>query len=554
VVATATLVLISVVPMRGTAPGTAREIPRAVHAKQMALDGAGEPALARLFAQFYAERHYRPAWVELEHLAAARELLVRVSASHEDGLCPKRYEVPWLRDRLASRAPGRETAASFDVELTAALLRYVVHLGLGYHAGEARRASARPLDVRAVFEALRNPRAITRTLADLQVRHPEYERLREALADYRRIVLRGGWERQPDDLRLRPRDGAPTRLLWTLARRLQATGDLAIDWVPGVDARHYHGELVHAVNRFQRRHGLVVDGIVGPATLRALNVPAAARLAQIEINLDRWRRLPDDLGVRHVQVNVPAFTLAAVQEGRTAVAMRAIVGVVDSQTPAFSDRIQYLEFNPYWNVPDSIVRNEIALTAVDDPSQLIDRGFEVLDGWGEEAASLDPFAVDWEAERFQYRVRQLPGPENALGRVKFMFPNAYSVYLHDTPARHLFQKNARALSHGCVRVEQPARLAEWLLPQSAWPSERIHAAMTKAERTVVPLEPGVPVHLLYFTAWVDTERMVHFRDDVYGRDRVAREWLGCGGATSSPPHAAAPTAAGRVGPAQVLSP
>lgn len=187
-------------------------------------------------------------------------------------------------------------------------------------------------------------------------------------------------------------------------------------------------------------------------------------------------------------------------------------------------------FNPYWNVPDGIVHDEIAATAVEDPSRLEQDGFEVLSGWDDDAEAIDPSAVDWEASRVGYQVRQRPGPENALGLVKFMFPNRYDVYLHDTPARSRFEESRRALSHGCVRVADPRSLAETLLSSTGeWPGERVAEAMQAQERRTVPLDVPVPVHLLYFTSWVDGEGVIHFRDDVYGRDRGASAWLGCRG-------------------------
>jgi murein L,D-transpeptidase YcbB/YkuD len=211
--------------------------------------------------------------------------------------------------------------------------------------------------------------------------------------------------------------------------------------------------------------------------------------------------------------------------------MRVVVGTPHNQTPVFSDRIRYLEFNPYWNVPRSITVNELVPRVATDQDYLEEHGFEVLDGWSPEAEPIDPAAVDWEAERFSYRLRQLPGPDNALGLVKFMFPNRYSVYLHDTPADHLFAVNNRARSHGCVRVERPAELAAFLLREATdWNLPRVRDAMHQQERAVVRLAEPVPVHLLYFTAWVNERSHVQFSDDVYGRDeRFFLGWSSCRG-------------------------
>jgi len=506
-----------------------------VRARVEDLRGGGEAALADLLDTFYDGREYRHAWAHAPALTAARELLVRIAASHEDGLCPMRYEVPWLRNRLAVADPfSPGNGAVLEVDLSIGLLRYALHMALGHPAAEDRASSARATDVLGAFDKMRAPTTLRAALRSLEPQHREYRGLRTALADLRAVVLRGGWPSVDSQLRLEPGDTADAETLQILAERLRSSGDLDDEWPSAADDDLYDGVIVEAVRHFQRRHGLVRDGIVGPRTVAALNVPASARLEQVEINMDRWRRVPDNLGSTHVRVNIPEFRLRVFQDGESRLQMRTIVGAPDTQTPIFSDRIRYLVFNPYWNVPDSIVRNEIAATGAEDPARLEEEGFEVLSGWDDDAEAIDPRAVDWEADRIGYRVRQRPGPDNALGRVKFMFPNRYSVYLHDTPARSRFEDPRRALSHGCVRVADPNALAEVLLSTTeAWPAERIVQAMNAQERKAVRLDTPVPVHLLYFTVWVDGEGVIHFRDDVYGRDRGARAWLGCAAAVNA---------------------
>ncbi len=273
---------------------------------------------------------------------------------------------------------------------------------------------------------------------------------------------------------------------------------------------------------FQARHGLAADGVVGAKTLAALNVPVAERMEQIELNLERWRWLPRDLGSRLVVVNIAGFELAAVDEDGRSLEMRVAVGRSYRRTPVFSDEIRYLVFNPSWEVPATLAVRDKLPEIRQDPGYLEQQGFVVLRGWGEDQREVDPDEVDWASlgpGNFPYRLRQSPGPLNALGRVKFMFPNRFNVYLHDTPDREVFARSERDVSSGCIRLEKPMELAEWLLAGSArWDRQMIDRVVAAGDETVASLERPVPVHLLYWTAWADDAGVVQFRRDIYGRD------------------------------------
>jgi murein L,D-transpeptidase YcbB/YkuD len=300
-----------------------------------------------------------------------------------------------------------------------------------------------------------------------------------------------------------------------LRRRLQITGDITIQ---DPNSFRYDAGLELAVRGFQARQGLEVDGVVGPASRAALNLPVGERIAQLLINLERWRWLPDDLGDRHVLVNIAGFELQAVDYGQTVFRSAVVVGTPYHQTPVFSDQIEYVEFNPFWNVPTSIARGEILPKARRDPGYLAQQNIRVLAGWGDDAPVVDPRRIDW-SRPFPYRLRQEPGPNNALGRVKIMFPNPFNVYLHDTPARDLFGRASRAFSHGCIRVHEPLALAahvlDWSLPQ-------VQSVVDGRGRKIVRLAKPMPVHVTYQTAWVGQDGAVQFREDIYGRDaRVA---------------------------------
>jgi murein L,D-transpeptidase YcbB/YkuD len=258
-----------------------------------------------------------------------------------------------------------------------------------------------------------------------------------------------------------------------------------------------------------------------------MNVPVDERLRQMEVNLERWRWLPRSLGDPHVLVNIADFWLRVVEDGRPALQMRVVVGTQYRQTPIFSDEISYLVFNPYWHVPRRIAVEDKLPEFQRTPALVSRLGFEVLEGWGSDTKVVDPATVEWDQlspSTFPYRLRQRPGPANALGRVKFMLPNPYNVYLHDTPARSLFDETERSFSSGCIRVEHPVDLALYLLkPNDGWTRERVEAAMGKATERSVVLRRKVPVHLLYWTAWMEDADTVHFRTDIYDRDgAVAR--------------------------------
>jgi murein L,D-transpeptidase YcbB/YkuD len=292
--------------------------------------------------------------------------------------------------------------------------------------------------------------------------------------------------------------GEPVR---RLRARLAAEGYLpAAPEAQGSDL--YDPALAGTVQRFQHFHGLEPNGKVDAPTLAELDIPAAGRVQQIQVNLERWRWLPNDFGARYIKVNIPEFKMELVDGGKTALEMRVVVGKAQrNRTPVFSDKMDYLELNPYWNIPADIVKNEIEPGLAQDPSYLERKNMEVVTDGG------------------QQRYRQRPGADNALGQVKFMFPNQFDIYLHDTPADHLFAKAERDFSHGCIRLEKPLDLADYLLKDDPkWTPEAIRAAIATGEQKTVSIPRPLPVHILYFTAWVEEDGTVEFRPDVYGAD------------------------------------
>jgi murein L,D-transpeptidase YcbB/YkuD len=281
--------------------------------------------------------------------------------------------------------------------------------------------------------------------------------------------------------------------------------------------------LQEAVKRFQLRHGLLDDAVVGKNTISALNVSLLARIEQMVLNLERRRWMEDDRGERYVFVNLSDFQLKVVDHDRTIFVSPIIVGTEYNQTPVFSHDMEYLEFNPYWNVPPKIARNELLPKIKENPGYIAEQNFELLSGWSGDDVPVDPMTIDWStvsASDFSYKLRQLPGDGNALGRVKFMFPNRFDVYLHDTPSHGLFARETRTFSHGCVRVGDPLGLAAVVLAgEPGWDTARIDAVVASGERTIVPLTKHLPVHIAYITAFVNKDGVVNFRRDIYGRDK-----------------------------------
>ncbi|HTI39614.1 MAG TPA: L,D-transpeptidase family protein [Vicinamibacterales bacterium] len=476
-----------------------------------------------LTREFYQKRSFVPAWADDERSRSADVLIDTLQHADRDALDPARYgarDLARLRDdvrRGVDRRNEARAAMTLDARLTYAFLQYASDLAAGVTEGRTIRwktsaPASNPLQ--SLDDALARDR-VADVLGDLQRRNPSYASLREALHTYRSMAAAGGWPSLPAGFRVKRGERSP--LLPALAKRLAVTGDYSPPaGRPDSGTPIYDETLENAVRHFQRRHGLEADGVVGKTVVAELNVPAAERVRQIELNLERWRWLPRDLGDRHILVNVPEYRLEVWDHGSVPLAMRVVVGKKDAQTPAFSSAMSYVVLAPFWNVPADIAENETLPSAESDPSFLERTHMEVVDTRGR---AVDPKSIDLSDAR-RYRFRQRPGDSNSLGLVKFMFPNPYNVYLHDTPADALFTRETRAFSHGCVRIEQPEELADYVLrDRPDWTPDRIREAMHGSEQTTVTLREKIPVYIAYFTARVAPDGEVHFFRDIYGRDR-----------------------------------
>jgi murein L,D-transpeptidase YcbB/YkuD len=357
-------------------------------------------------------------------------------------------------------------------------------------------------------------------VAKFEPQHPEYLALKAALAKLRTLPTEEQ-VRIPEGKTLKP--GKSDERVPLLRARLQLA--LAEDTDPNV----FDEALVEAVKSAQAGAGLNPDGFLGPRTLAALNGRSREEeIAAIVANLERWRWMPHDLGAFHVIVNVPEFVVRVVENGATVHETRVVVGKPKNRTPTFSNAISYLIVNPYWNVPTSIVSKEMLPEIQADPYGYFARqGYQVFARVGGRFRQVNPSYIDWYSiNPRSVQIRQVPGDDNALGRIKFMFPNQHSVYLHDTPSKRLFQREVRALSHGCVRVENPLDFADVLLARAApsWNSERLQKLYGGPEQRV-NLDTPVPVHLAYFTISIDPDGTLRHFDDIYGYDTAMTDFL-----------------------------
>jgi murein L,D-transpeptidase YcbB/YkuD len=480
--------------------------------------------LWKLTRTFYDRRGYQLAWIEDEEPKRQMDdLLGAIRGAESEGLDPELYGLSVLDGRRREASKGFLTKKGFepveagrmDAWLTYVFLKYSSDLADGFsdlaHADPAWRIQPEKFDPLAHLEKALAENRIAESLTELTPDAPQYRALRDALANYRKLAAAGGWPSLPPSSRLKP--GQKSASVTALARRLAASGDYH-GAVRSDGPMEYDGELRKAVERFQRRHGLEPDGVVGSAVLAELNLPIEQRIRQIALNLERWRWLPRHLGARHILVNIPAYRLEVWENGAVPLMMRVVVGRKDTPTPIFNDTMTYVVFSPYWNVPPEIAENETLPAVLKEPAFLERNNMEIVDSQGK---PVDPAAIDLE-DPGAYRFRQRPGTGNSLGLVKFMFPNQFNVYLHDTPADSLFARATRSFSHGCVRVEQPTALAGYLLrDQSEWTADRIEEAMHAGEERRVTLKEPVPVYLGYWTAMAGSDG-VEFRKDVYGID------------------------------------
>jgi L,D-transpeptidase YcbB len=465
---------------------------------------------------FYRAHGHEPLWIGANGVRSeAKQLIEELKRADEEGLNPADYNVEAIEKAMSgARIGGAERPAILELMLSQAYADYARDLRQGRIPRRALYTedsmAPPPMTTASVLDDAADAESLEAHIDGLDELNPIYAGLREALAK-----LRGGVSpsaiKIPAGATLKPGDRDPRVAL--LRQRLKLP--------PGGQPEVYAGDVVQAVQSFQRSKGLKADGVIGPGTLAYLNAKPSNQAAVIIANMERARWLPADLGDKYLLADTAGFVLRMYENGKQADIMRVVVGKEQQRTPSLVERMEYIEVNPYWNVPQSIIEAEIAPKVLaQGPAYLASQNMEVNLDWSMDAPAIDPSEVDWAAAAaggpIEFRVRQRPGPKNSLGLVKFMFPNEHDIYLHDTPADSLFAKELRVFSHGCVRVERPMDLAAWVMGGDV---ASVREALATGETRQIQLPKKLPVYIAYFTAWPRGDGTVDFRPDIYGRDR-----------------------------------
>jgi L,D-transpeptidase YcbB len=499
-------------------------------------------------ASFYEEGGYETVWFVGGKLTPqAFDLIKRFERADSKGLNPNDYDGPRWASRVntlqaawsaSGPAPANATdlAARFDLAMTIATMRYIGNL----HCGRENPArvefafgqSGNQIDLEQfIRQQVIDAQNMDDVMSEVEPPFMGYKRAEAALADYLDLASEGDGPPLPQPAKsIRPGDDYPD--LKTLATRLRQLGDWPDDaQLPSAGGK-YDGPAVTATKHFQRRHGLASDGVLGKSTIAAINVPLSQRVMQLELTLERYRWIPPSFEQPPIVVNIPEFRLRTMRtQSGWFLSMGVVVGkAYRDQTPVFTGEMKYVVFRPYWDVPYSIQINELVPKISRDPDYLEKNNYEVIDA-NKQVITDGPVSNDVLAQlrTGELFIRQKPGPKNALGLVKFIFPNSYNVYLHSTPEQSLFGRARRDFSHGCIRVADPVALAAWVLRDTpGWDEDKIKAAMNDDQTIVVNLDHPIPVLILYSTAVVEPDGEVHFFNDIYGYDKKLEDALAAG--------------------------
>ncbi|WP_081209569.1 L,D-transpeptidase family protein [Salegentibacter sediminis] len=476
----------------------------------------------RLVDSFYSQREYQPVWSNRE----LREDLYRsIENAPNHGLQFKDYHGDYLEMALSNLANlDQEEKDLLELVLTDAFFTYGRHLNSGKLDPKKLYSiwdiDSNTTDLLPLFEKAISENKISATLEDLAPNHIVYKGLQKSLKEYR--VLKEKEENPtqvPQGESIKPGDTSSRMAM--IALRLNELN--FIDSIPPNSTHKYNQNLQEAIRKFQEHHGIETDAVIGEGTISELNSTYEERYKQILVNMERWRWHPQDLGDHYIIVNIPNYRLHLVKEKDTISSNRVMVGTEARKTPVFSDKIEHIVYNPTWTIPPTIKKNDVIPAAKRNSSYLTSRNMAVFDGSGQR---LNPSEINWNnPEVVNYTYRQEAGPANPLGKVKIIYPNRYSIYLHDTPSKKLFEKNSRAQSSGCVRVEGVLDLAEYLLnDQEKYTSEKIQEILDSGRTTTIKITKDVRVHHFYWTAWREGDE-TRFAEDIYKQDKEIMQLL-----------------------------
>ena len=478
------------------------------------------PYFSNELASFYKNNKFSPIWYKNGFNESALELMEIIRDIEREGLFPASYRYEYLNKNLFKDDLDIEDKALTEIILSNSYLLLASHFTNGLLSPETYEKNwldiKNTINISQFLANAKNKERIRDSLYSLLPQTENYKKMRAHYNRYKKIKDNGGF--QDIDIGRVVEKGMRGYDIKQIKIRLQQTDDF-----DGEVNIRFDKKLHEAVTNFQKRHGLTPDGIVGKETKIALNKDIDKRVKMISINMERLRWLPQKLGETYIFVNIADYKLNVVEKQKNIMNMKVIVGKEQRSTPVFSDEITYLVINPAWNLPKSIAVEDKLPLIKENINYLSNNNYKVLkisEGKFEEA---DPKKINWEEldkDNFNYYLKQEPGPNNALGRIKFMFPNKYSVYLHDTPQKELFEKTERSFSSGCIRLEEPFKLAEYILKKNnMWKPKKIEKILTSEEETKIDLTEKIPIHIIYMTAWVNDEGQLQFRDDIYSRDK-----------------------------------
>jgi murein L,D-transpeptidase YcbB/YkuD len=488
--------------------------------------GGGTVFNRDIITSFYDKGGYllSPKWNNRDKI---EQMITAIYNASADGLIPDDYHLSAIEKLIEKIVLSKEPEVEDIDRMELLLSNAFLHLSSDLAAGKidpgtidpqwkASRRSLRP-DWNSFIDSTLNTNNIAEVLQNLAPVNRDYMNLKKALAEYRKIEATGGWGSFSTSLP-KLEKGMRHPDISSLRKRLAITQGYTE--FNSEDEDLFDQTLRDQVIVFQQRNGLEADGVVGKATIEALNIPVEERIKTIEANLERWRWISDDLGDSYLRVNAADFELRAMEDGEQAFQTRAIVGTSKRQTPVFSAIMKYMVLNPEWVVPPKILKLDVIPDIIKDSAYLVKKNMKILRMDGSE---VEPTSIDWKSlseNRFPYMIRQESGQGNPLGKIKFIFPNEYDVYIHDTPSRSLFTRNIRSFSSGCVRIDNAQELGKYLLKDDPdWTPERLQEAIDKGLKRTIVLKKPVPVHILYLTAWADDKGTAYFGKDIYNRDR-----------------------------------